>query len=220
MPYWADDDAARAEEALRGLGFADVQQPDGAHACTIRMDIGGKSDAEIFSGGSKANLRRRMGQADKAGASVRLGTSGDWTHLRELYAAMMKAQGRGSRPAVWWSALERYLADERRGALFACEHEGRVVTACAILRHGARATFAWGASVPDDLPFAKSVPALVAAIRWARDAGCSSFDLGGVPLEDDPDPKRNAIARFKYDFEKRRVRLVREHASWLVGRRC
>jgi lipid II:glycine glycyltransferase (peptidoglycan interpeptide bridge formation enzyme) len=51
-------------------------------------------------------------------------------------------------------------------------------------------------------------------MRWARDAGCARFDLGGVPLEDDRDPKRNAIARFKHVFDPERVRLVREHAGW------
>ena len=82
------------------------------------------------------------------------------------------------------------------------------------MRHGALATYAWGASVPEKLPFSKAIPALVAAIRWARDVGCATFDLGGIPLDGDSDPKRNAIATFKYDFDKQRVRLVREHSGW------
>ena len=57
-------------------------------------------------------------------------------------------------------------------------------------------------------------PALMAAIRAARDAGCEVFDLGGVPLPEDQDEKRVNIARFKFDFASSPVRLVGEHARW------
>jgi lipid II:glycine glycyltransferase (peptidoglycan interpeptide bridge formation enzyme) len=97
-----------------------------------------------------------------------------------------------------------------------CDFEGRVVAGCVVLRHGNLATYAWGASVADKLPFSKAIPSLLAAIRWARDGGCSTFDLGGIPAETDTDAKRNAIATFKLDFDKKRVRLVRRHARWLV----
>jgi len=214
MPYWAGDDALRAEESLRAAAFRDVQRPDGAHACTLRIAVGGKDDAELFAGKSKEQVRWRSKQADRAGARARRGTPEDWRLLRAMHAAMMRTQGKHDRPAAWWSALERHVADEMRGAMFACDFEGRVVAACVVLRHGDLATYAWGASVPDKLPFSKAIPPLVAAVRWARDVGCGRFDLGGIPLEEDRDPKRNAIATFKLDFDRTRVRLVREHAGW------
>jgi CelD/BcsL family acetyltransferase involved in cellulose biosynthesis len=214
MPYWAEDDAAAAEAALRDAGLRDVQRPDGAHACTLRVPLAGRSDAELFAGGAREQLRKRIRQAERVGATARRGADGDWEALPPLYRAMMGAQGRRDRPAAWWSALRRHVADETRGGLFVCEAGGRTVAAAVVLRHGAQATFGWGASVTEDLPFSKSVPALVVAIRWARDAGCERFDLGGVPLEGDDDPKRNAIARFKHVFDPHRVRLVREHAGW------
>jgi hypothetical protein len=130
-----------------------------------------------------------------------------------MHGALMQGQGRRDKPAAWWDALRRFVDDESRGALFACDLAGRTVAAAVVLRHGGQVTFGWGASVADDLPFSKSVPALVAAMRWARDVGCARFDLGGVPLEEDRDPKRNAIARFKHVFDPHRVRLVREHAG-------
>jgi len=214
MPYWSDEGAATAEAALRDAGLRDVQRPDGAHACTLRVALGGRPDAQLFAGGDREQLRKRIRQAERAGAVARRGVDRDWDAVPSLYRAMMAAQGRRDRPAAWWAALRRHVADESRGALFVCEAGGGTVAAAVVLRHGAQATFGWGASVTEDLPFSKSVPALVAAIRWARDAGCERFDLGGVPLEDDRDPKRNAIARFKLVFDPHRVRLVREHAGW------
>lgn len=218
MPYWAGEDAARAEQQLRAVGFRDVQTPDGAHACTLRIELRGKTDAELFAGKSKEQVRWRAKHAEKAGARGRPGTREDWPKFRAMYRGLMESQGRRDRPGAWWSAVEHMVVDDVRGSFFVCDHGSRVVSATVVLRHGGRAMYAWGASVADKLPFSKVIPPLVAAIRWARDVGCKSFDLGGVPLEEDRDPKRNAIAMFKFDFDKRRVRLVREHARTRVLR--
>lgn len=214
MPYWVDADAVRAGEVLHASGWRDVQRADGPHACTLRLPIAGKTDDELLAGKSRQQVRWRAGQAQKAGARARRGSPADWGRLREMHSALMRSQGRRDKPARWWDALARFASDDARGALFACDHDGRTVAAAVVLRHGPLVTYAWGASVPDRLPFTKAIPALVAAIRWARDVGCTTFDLGGVPLEDDVDPKRAAIATFKYDFDRTRVRLVREHARW------
>jgi hypothetical protein len=217
MPYWVDAEAPQAEDQLRTIGFHEAHRPDGAHACTLRIDLRGKTDSQLFLGKSKSQIRWRMKQAEREGASARRGTTEDWERLRAMHRALMRAQGRGARPSTWWSAVERFVTEGDGGALFACDFNARVVSAGVVLRHGPRATYAWGASVEDKLPFSKAILPLVAGIRWARDVGCSCFDLGGVPLEGDRDPKRNAIAMFKFDFDKRRVLLVREHVAWCAS---
>jgi hypothetical protein len=213
MPYWTDAAAERAEGALRAAGLHDVQTPDGPHARTLRLrlDVG---DVELFGGKSKEQVRWRAKQAEKAGATARRGAATDWGELRKMYRGLMEGQGRRDKPDRWWAALQRFVSDETRGALFACDYQERVVAAAVILRHGPLATYAWGASTPERLPFSKAIPALVAGIRWARDAGATTFDLGGIPLAGDTDPKRAAIATFKYDFDRTPVRLVREHGGW------
>jgi lipid II:glycine glycyltransferase (peptidoglycan interpeptide bridge formation enzyme) len=216
MPYWARDAAVLAEHWLEGIGFRNVQRPDGAHVCTLRIPVGGLGDAELFAGKSKEQVRWRSKQAEKAGARARRGGREDWSTLRALHGAMMRAQGKRESSPAWWAAVERLVADDTRGSLHVCEYDGRVVAACVVLRHGGLATYAWGASVADKLPFSKAIPSLVASIRWARDVGCSTFDLGGIPAETDTDAKRNAIATFKLDFDKKRVRLVGRHARWLL----
>ncbi|MDP9033720.1 MAG: GNAT family N-acetyltransferase, partial [Myxococcota bacterium] len=209
MPYWADEDAAVAEHELRRVGFRDVQQPDGTHASTLRLDIAGRADGALFGDQVKSRLRL----AEKAGVTARRGTAEDWPALRSMHAALMRSQGLREKPQAWWAALQAFSADDRRGALFACDLGERLVAAAVILRHGSQATYSWGASIPDKMPFTKAIPPLVAAIRWSREAGCATFDLGGIPLEEDHDPKRNAIAAFKLYFTKSRVRLVREHGK-------
>jgi hypothetical protein len=213
MPYWVDHDAALAEQALRAIGLHDVQTPDGPHACTLRVALDVR-DADLFAGKSKEQVRWRAKQAEKAGAVARVGNSGDWARLQEMHRSLMESQDKRGKPDSWWRAVQLFVSDPSRGAFFACDFDGRTVAATVVLRHGPLVTYAWGASAPDKLPFSKAILPLVAAIRWAHQVGCTTFDLGGVPLEDDHDAKRAAIATFKYDFDRKRVRLVRQHAGW------
>ncbi len=215
MPYWSDVEAEQAERELLRLGYRDVQQPDGVHARTLRIVLE-PDGAPLLAGHAMAQVRWRAGQAARCGATARRGAAADWPRLRSMHSVLMRSQRRRAHGGAWWSALEAFAGDDARGSLFVCEHGGRVISACVSLRHGARATYAWAASVPDDLPFTKAIPALVAAAQWARAGGCTTFDLGGIPLEGDRDPKRAAIAVFKHDFSRRPVRLVHEHARWLV----
>jgi lipid II:glycine glycyltransferase (peptidoglycan interpeptide bridge formation enzyme) len=218
MPYWTNGDALRAEAALRRAGFRDVQQAAGAHATTLRIALCDDRDTDLLTGPARQPARWRANQALRAGARARRGTDADWDRFRSLHSAMMRGQGKRERPASWWGALRSLASDEARGALFTCEHASRVVGACLVLRHERLCIYAWGASIPDRLPFSKTVLPLVEAMRWAREVGCEIFDLGGVPLDGDRDRKRNAIATFKYDFGRSRIQLVREHGIWLVSR--
>jgi lipid II:glycine glycyltransferase (peptidoglycan interpeptide bridge formation enzyme) len=210
MPYWSGERAARVANALSAAGFRDVQALDGAHAATLRVSLAGAAIEDALAGGEREMLRRKLKQAKKARAVAR--PSDDVAPLHELYQAMMAAQGKRGRPRSWFEAL---LANPR-ARLFVCEHEGRVVSALIAVRHGKLATFLAGATSQDKAPFGKMVPAMVEAMRWAKENGCAAFDMGGVPLAEDTDPKRAQIAQFKHDFSKESVPLVREHARVLL----
>jgi lipid II:glycine glycyltransferase (peptidoglycan interpeptide bridge formation enzyme) len=211
-PYWADADADRATRALADAGFRDVQRPDGAHSVTLRIDLETTTD-EALLGAGQERLRRRVAQADRAGAVARRGTRADFDEHCQLMAQMMRAQGKSTRAAAHHAALwEDMLADGSRGALFVCAHEGRTVATVIALRHESFTVYAQGATTLAPSHISKSVPPLLAAIAWARDRGCRVFDLGGIPAPDDTDEKRGRIAHVKLDFARAPVRLVREHA--------
>jgi Acetyltransferase (GNAT) domain len=228
MPYWAGVEARAAEAELARTRFGSVQDADGAHVATLRIDIGGKTDREIVAGGDHGALRRKLRQAERAGAVARRGAGADVRALGVLHTELMLSQrGRPSargKSKAWWDALAREIVipglDEgrglpARGAIFVCEHRAAPIASLVALRHGSLATFAIGATSMARLPFSKMVLPMMEALRWARDAGCTSFDLGGVPMAGDTDAKRIAIAQFKLDFAKSRVHLVGEHARWL-----
>src|SRR5262249_31990229 len=98
MPYWAGEDAVRAQAALARAGFRDVQQAAGAHASTLRLAIGGKKDGDILSGSDRKKLRYELKSAERAGAIVRRGERSDVDTLERLERDLSLAQGRRPRP--------------------------------------------------------------------------------------------------------------------------
>lgn len=215
MPYWAGDDAVRAEEALRGAGFRDVQTPDGAHAASLRWPLDTPSEDALLEGPSRKKLRHELRHAERSGVRVRSAGVSDTPNLVALDDALARAQGRRPRGAEWFARMHAYLAaGASRGALFLAEQDDAPLAWVLVLRHGELAVYVAGASDPAPRPFSKMAQAVFAAACWARKEGARSFNLGGVPMDGDSDAKRAAIARFKHDFTKDRVRLVRAHARW------
>ena len=215
MPYWAGDDVAIVDSALAAAGFSRAQELDGAHAVTLRIDLAGKSDDAILAGKERESLRRKIRQAEKAGATVQRGGLDDVRVLEQLYAELMRGQGRGVKPAAYFERLaSSMLSTGKRGALFVCSHDAQPISALFAARHGSVATFVIGASSNLPRSFSKMALPMLAAIRWARDEGAGSFDMGGIPMEGDTDEKRAHIAQFKFDFAKTKVALVEEHAHW------
>ena len=214
MPYFASEEKKIAEQSLARSGFRDAQRASGAHTRTLRIDLREKKEGELFSGGERESLRRKLKQAEKAGARVRRGDRADVAMLEQLHGAMMKSQAKRTKPHAYFEALANFLEHSDRGAIFIAEHEQKAIAALLAIAHGGLATFVIGATSQEPLPFSKMAPALAEAIRWAHARGCASFDLGGIPAQNDADPKRISIAQFKFEFSKSPVDLTREHARW------
>jgi hypothetical protein len=213
MPYWAGEPAAVATRALAEAGFRDCQRPDGAHARTLRIDLRGAARDDLLRGSAKESLRKRLRKAEREGAVARLGTRADLETHRLLRRTMLRAQDKSWRSAAFYDALWAHLLEGGAGgAVLVCEAHGETLATVVVLRHGGLAVYAEGATAAGASPVTKSVPALFAAIEWARERGCHTFDLGGIPGADDRDAKRRSIARLKLDFARQPVELVREHA--------
>lgn len=127
---------------------------------------------------------------------------------------MMLAQNKRQKTPDYFRALARFVETEDLGALFVADHQQTPIAALFTIAHGPIATFIIGATTQSALPFSKMASAMAEAIRWAHARGCKSFDLGGIPAQNDADPKRASIAQFKFDFAKTPVRLAREHTRW------
>jgi len=216
MPYFADEEAVKAEDILASAGFRLDHEFSSAHARTLRVSLTGKKKGAIFAGKDGQAVRQKANGAEKAGATARKGGVADVAALQTMYATMMEDQHRKTKAHVYFDAMREHLQrSPERAAVFVTEHQGDVVSAAFITRHGGIATYVMGASSSDERGFTKAAPTFVAAAEWALEVGCSVFDLGGIPMEGDTDPKRLSIASFKSKFAKTPTTLVREHVIWL-----
>lgn len=215
MPYWSSD--ARAVDLwLEAHGFADRQSFATRHARSLRLDLTQMNAAEPFAAADLAKVRQAVRRAQRAGATARLGTRADMAAFRRLNEALITHQGGKSLPdARWYKALEDYFCSGgSQGALFISEFEGEAIAAALVTLQNGLATYALGASTPRNFKFPKMVLPMAQALLWAKAAGAVSFDMGGIPLKGDPDPKRASIAEFKYAFSHTEISLVREHVRW------
>ena len=216
MPYWADDEATEATRELAAGGWKDVQEADGAHVRSLRLALDAATDAEIFAGKEREALRRKLRQAQKAGATVRQAGAEAIAPLQTLHDALMTGQGKKGRPRAYFQALHDHFVAPGQGAFFLAEHEEETIAALFVARHGDVATFVLGASATLERSFSKMALPMAAAVRWARAQGCRVFDLGGIPAAGDDDAKRASIAQFKLDFAKTPVTFAHEHARAIV----
>jgi len=215
MPYWAGEAKERAERLLRQQGFADKQSFGGRHARSLRLDLTSLTEDNLFAGRALFKVRQNIGRAERAGASARPGRPEDLTAFRHLHEELMHLESKRPPGPAWYDALADYFVQpEGRGAMFVCEHQGKVVSAIFVARHGRLATYILGASSRQALRFPKMILPMAAAIAWAKRNGVESFDLGGIPMNGDSDTKRASIAEFKHSFAREAIDLAHEHVRW------
>jgi lipid II:glycine glycyltransferase (peptidoglycan interpeptide bridge formation enzyme) len=214
MPYFVGEEKKVAEAALRNSRFRDVQKADGAHIRTLRVDLRREKISELFSGGDREALRRKLKQAENAGVPVRRGNRADVAVLAQLHDAMMMSQAKRKKSHAYFEALASFVERSDRSAIFLAKHDQKSIAALLVVAHRSLATFVIGATSQQHLPFSKMAAPMAEAIRWAHARECDWFDLGGIPAENDADPKRMSIAQFKFDFSKTAVDLAHEHTRW------
>lgn len=215
MPYVADDEIGPAERTLGALGYRPVDDPAGAHVRTLRMPIDAPNEADVFAGSERKTLRYELKQAQKLGVRTEQLRGDGCRAFSALMDETLSAQGKPTPPPGFVEALGEVTGYSERVACFVSRDDERALGGIVVVRTDTRLHLVHGATSIVKRPYSKMSPPLAAAIRWARGFGARELDLGGIPHEDDTDPKRNAIAAFKHGFSKARVRLCREHVRWL-----
>ena len=207
QPYFTGADGAAAEQIAASHGFENSSDFEGPHCATLRVQLDGVAADAIFNKPEHAELRREARKATAAGKTVRRGTARDLVTLSEMYRLMMEAQGSNDRSLAYFQSFASLIATDA-AALFFGEHGDDIVSAVLIVRHRGQATFHLGASSATRRPYGKTLLPLWQAAEWAHSLGDRWFDLGGVPLPQDLDAKRQNIAKFKHYFARDTVNLT------------
>ncbi len=235
-PDLADDESHRA--TLRELGFRPAALNSIQPRRTIVVDI--SLDEETILAAMKSKTRYNIRLAGRKGVRVREAGEQDLPAFHALTAATSARDRFGVHPPGYYDMAYRLFADRGWARLLLAEVDGAPVAGVMAFAIPPRAWYLYGASGD---AHREKMPAYLLqweAVRWAKSLGCSTYDLWGVPDEDEVTLEAEftqrrgglwGVYRFKRGFGGELVRSIgawdRVYApmryrfySWLVAVRA
>ncbi len=181
---------------------------------TMLLDLR-QTDDELLAA-MKPKTRYNIRLAAKRGVEVRQGSEQDFDRLYALYAETSVRDGFVIRPRDYYLRAWGGSIASGPAQPFLAEVEGQAVAGLIVYRYGRQAWYLYGMSSSAHREWMPNHALQWAALRWARDAGCESYDFWGAPEVADPADPLWGLYRFKEGFGARHVRLV---GSWDYTRR-
>ncbi|NUU21900.1 MAG: peptidoglycan bridge formation glycyltransferase FemA/FemB family protein [Streptomycetaceae bacterium] len=169
----------------------------------------GRTEDDLLRGMSQV-WRRNIRKAAKEGVEVTVGD--DLKAFHDLYVHTAERDRFTPRPLRYFETMFAALSAEDlvRIRLYLARHQGDLVAAAVLVRVGAHAWYAYGASSTEKREVRGSNACQWAMIRDSLAAGCDVYDLRGItPTLDAGDPHVGLI-RFKAGTGGRAVRYVGE----------
>ena len=165
---------------------------------TLLLDLTRTEDELLASMKQKTRYNVRL--AGRRGVAIRHCTSSDLDTFYHLYAQTARRDGFVIRPFdyyrdVWGTFLELGWAH-----LLLAEVEGEVVAGLILFTLGATAWYMYGASSDRHRKVMPNYLLQWEAIRCAKDAGCTLYDLWGAPDNLDESDPMWGVVRFKLGF--------------------
>ncbi len=175
-PNITDGPEIRRQMKALGLqtGERTVQPPR-----TILVDLTADEDEILMR--MKSKTRYHIRYAKRKGVTVRQGTVDDADVYYNLMETTAERNEFGIHTQSYYrQVLERFLPQEQ-AALFIAEVEGDPVAAIIVFALGKTAWYFYGASSNRHRKKMPTYALQWAAMRWAKERGCKTYDLWGIP---------------------------------------
>lgn len=152
----------------------------------------------------KGSARRNVRIAEKAGVSIRSGSSeADLRAFFSLHLSVRKHKyGYLAQPYRFFQAIKRHFLDEGNGTILLAELDGLPIAAFVLLTWRERTYYKFGASGGATLDRRPNDLLMWQAARYANEQGSSRLDLG---LSDDD---QEGLIRFKDKYASERGRVT------------
>jgi lipid II:glycine glycyltransferase (peptidoglycan interpeptide bridge formation enzyme) len=197
-PDLVDSDADKLDAWLRENEWFAA----GPQRASLRVDL--RWPLEEILGTFRKTTRYEIRRAETAGIEISDTASEDLCQqFLNLYFTMASDKGFAPDPE---SHIRRVLTslrqNRRRGVLLTASYKGAVLGGAVVVRVGSSCWYVWGAT-------GKKVEVNVGhllqwrAMRWAKQQGCTEYDLGGYR-----DAATDGPALFKRGFSQRLVRFM------------
>ena len=208
------EDDADLGQRLRAMGFRLSPQQVQPRR-TVLVDLEGGPE-EILAR-MKQKTRYNVRLAGRKGVMVRAGDEGDLPAFYQLMEATGERDGFGIHSQAYYETAHRLFVPAGRGRLLLAEYEGQLLAGLVAFAFGDTAIYMYGASSDEHRNRMPAYPLQWEAMEWARDQGCRSYDLWGIPDEDEDTLEAKfterheglwGVYRFKRGFGGRVVRTV------------
>jgi lipid II:glycine glycyltransferase (peptidoglycan interpeptide bridge formation enzyme) len=211
---WEDVTGAPWARVLRARGF--VPSPHGIQPRrTILVDLAGGEDAVLKRMKSKTRYNIRL--SGRKGVRVYPGGAADVAAFTQLMAVTSERNAFGVHTPDYYERAFAAFHPLGMVRLFVAAVGEEPVAGVMVFACGSRAWYAYGASGNKHRNKMPTYAVQWAAIRWAMSRGCRSYDLYGVPDEDEETLEADfaerhdglwGVYRFKRGFGGRVVRSI------------
>jgi peptidoglycan pentaglycine glycine transferase (the first glycine) len=182
---------------------------------TLLVDITGTED-EILSR-MKSKTRYNIRVAERHGVQIDVGQHSDLEAFAQLMAVTGERDAFGIHSAAYYDRAYTLFAPAGGVRLLMAAYEGQPIAGLMAFACGSRAWYMYGASANEHRDKMPNYALQWAAICWARSRGCHTYDLWGVPDEEERTLEAHfaerrdglwGVYRFKRGFGGRLVRYV------------
>lgn len=168
-----------AAQCLTQNGFspADTIQPQ----TSIIIDISGDEDTILAAMKQKTRYNIRL--AKKKGVTIRPGAEADIPLFHHLSRLTSNRDGFGIHSLDYYQLAYKLFAPQNCALLLA-EFDGEALAALMVFSHGPHAYYFYGASSNAHRNLMPTYLLQWEAICWAKQQGCTTYDLWGIPNAD------------------------------------
>jgi peptidoglycan pentaglycine glycine transferase (the first glycine) len=217
-PEWEDGTEERIW--LEAQGFIPSEQTVQPRR-TVVIDL--TLDEEAILAQMKSKTRYNIRLARRKGVCVRPGTADDLSTFYELLKATGRRAQFGIHTQAYYTQVWRLFAAQESVALLLAQYGGKPLAALMVFAWGNKAWYMYGASSDEERQRMPTHLLQWEAMRWARERGCETYDLWGIPDVDESEigphiasaEERGVLStgmgglyRFKRGFGGREVRYV------------
>lgn len=181
-PQWASDAAVATWLAERGFASARLRIMP---ARTLIVDL--SPPPEGIWASFRSNTRNRVRLAEKLGVEVHVGTADDVAVFARLFEETNVRHGlRRARSEAFFLAA-RHFGPLDTMRLYLARGGGEPLAGIMVSLWGTTATYLWGASSANEAARKLNPNQLLhwTAMQWARERGCTAYDLFGIPDHDE-----------------------------------
>ena len=209
-----EEDNSALAGRLTSMGFEPSPQAVQPRR-TIVVDLKDEPDALLKRMKQKTRYNIRL--AGRKGVTVRVGDEDDLPDFYHLMETTAERDGFGIHSQTYYDTAHRLFVPPGRGSLLLAENEGKLLAGLVVLAIGDTACYMYGASSSESRNLMPTYLLQWEAMLWAREQGCHTYDLWGVPDEEESTlesdfAKRSdglwGVYRFKRGFGGHLVRTI------------